>query len=97
MTNKIEKTCKRGHVFYKSSSCPTCPICEKLKAPFIGFLGSLGSPARNALLSNNIDTLQKLSQFSEADILKMHGIGKSTIPKLKLALEAEGLCFSQTN
>jgi hypothetical protein len=93
MAEKIKKTCKYGHTFYKSSDCPTCPTCEKMKEPASGFLGLLGNPARNALLNQGVDTIQKLSAFSEQEVLKMHGLGKASIPILKKALEEQGLSF----
>lgn len=92
---KIKKTCTFGHTFYKSSDCTTCPICEKLKEPASGFLALLSSPARNALLHQGIDTLQKLSEFTEKEILKIHGIGKASLPVFRQALEEQKLYFKQ--
>ena len=94
-TEKIKKTCKFGHTFYKSSDCPTCPTCEKLKEPASGFLALLSNPARNALLHYKIDTIQKLSSYTEKEILKIHGIGKASLPTFKKALEENGLTFKQ--
>lgn len=92
---KIKKTCKLGHTFYKSSDCPTCPTCEKLKEPASGFLALLSNPARNALLHHGIDTIQKLATYTEKEILKIHGIGKASIPTFKQSLEENGLTFNQ--
>lgn len=94
-TKKLKKTCKLGHTFYKSSACPTCPICEKLKEPASGFLALLSNPARNTLLHHGIDTIQKLSEFTEKEILNIHGIGKASIPTLRKSLEEHGLTFKQ--
>ncbi|WP_433747743.1 RNA polymerase alpha subunit C-terminal domain-containing protein [Falsibacillus pallidus] len=91
--NKNLKTCSKGHKFYKNSDCPTCPICEKERKPENGFLALLSAPARRALESNHIVSLQQLSKYSEKEILKFHGIGPSSLPKLKAALEEEGLSF----
>lgn len=93
MPKGTKKTCSKGHTFYKSSDCPTCPVCEKLKEPASGFLGLLSNPARNALLYYNIDTIEKLSTFTEKEILNIHGIGKASIPLLKEALKKQGLTF----
>jgi len=41
----------------------------------------------------SIKTLKQLSKYSENDILKLHGIGKTTIPILKRELEKAGLTF----
>jgi predicted RecB family nuclease len=87
------RTCKNGHTYYKSSDCPTCPICETLKKPKDGFLTTLSAPARRALENNGINSLEELSKYSESEILKLHGMGKTTIPKLRLALEAASLSF----
>jgi DNA-directed RNA polymerase alpha subunit len=92
---KIKKTCKFGHTFYKSSDCPTCPTCEKLKEPASGFLALLSNPARNALLHHGIDTIQKLSNYTEKEIMKIHGIGKASLPTFKKSLEEQGLTFKQ--
>lgn len=89
------KVCENGHEFFKSSDCPTCPKCEEAKKPQNGFLATLSAPARRALENENINSLEKLANFSEKEILKLHGMGKSSIPKLKWALEQIGLRFKQ--
>jgi hypothetical protein len=40
-----------------------------------------------------IANLRQLSKFSEAEVLKLHGMGPSSIPKLQSALKASGLSF----
>ncbi len=92
-TNKTLRTCKNGHQYYKSSDCPACPICEEERKPKDGFLTLLAAPARRALENNGITTLKQLSKYSETEILRFHGMGKSSIPKLKNALEEKGLSF----
>ena len=91
--NKTLRICKQGHRYYKSSDCPTCPVCENAKKPGTGFLSQLSAPARRALESKGIKTLKQLSGFTEKEILALHGMGKSTIPKLKSALKEKGLSF----
>ncbi|MDQ3290549.1 MAG: hypothetical protein M3Q05_04595 [Bacteroidota bacterium] len=59
------------------------------------FLSLLGAPARRALENKGITTLQQLAQFSEAEIFKLHGIGPSSLPKLRQALEEQELSFKQ--
>jgi hypothetical protein len=39
---KRRKGCANGHVFYKSSDCPTCPKCQAARKPADGFPGELG-------------------------------------------------------
>ncbi|HRG02128.1 MAG: RNA polymerase alpha subunit C-terminal domain-containing protein [Bacteroidia bacterium] len=92
---KTLKVCKNGHHYYKSSDCPTCPICEQNRKPKDGFLSILAAPARRALENNGIKTLEQLSKYSEEEILQLHGMGKSSIPKLKNALQEKGLEFKK--
>ena len=87
------KICSHGHQFHKSSSCPVCPVCEKARKPIAGFYANLPAPARRAMESKGITTLEKLSTFSEKEILALHGVGKTTIPRLKTALNHAGLDF----
>ena len=53
----------------------------------------LSKPALRALQNNGIKTLQQLAKHSEAEILKLHGIGKTAIPQLKKILKEKGLSF----
>jgi hypothetical protein len=57
------------------------------------FLELIAAPARRALENNNIHTLKKLSGYSEDVILKFHGMGPGSIPKLRDALKNAGLSF----
>jgi DNA-directed RNA polymerase alpha subunit len=92
-SEKQLRTCSNGHQFYKSSDCPSCPTCEKERKPENGFLSLLSGPARRALESNEITSLQDLATFSEKEILKFHGMGPASLPKLRSALKEEGLSF----
>lgn len=87
------RTCEKGHPFYKSSDCPTCPICEEKRQPKDSFLSFIGAPARRALERENIKTVDDLAKYSEKEILSLHGMGKSTIPKLQKLLTENGLTF----
>ena len=75
--------------------CPTCPSCEKEKRPDSGFLSLLSSPARNALLQQGIDSMEKLAGFTEKDLLRLHGFGKASLPPLRQALFEKGLTFKE--
>lgn len=94
----VWKTCSRGHRFQKSSDCPVCPICwsgyyrEKNKGDFPD---KLSAPALRALLNANITSLSKLSRHSKTEILELHGMGPSSMPKLSAALKKKGLSFKE--
>jgi len=90
---KILKRCTQGHQFYKSSDCPTCPICEEERKPKDNFLSLLAAPARRALENNGITTLEQLSEYTEKEVLNFHGMGKTTLPKLKNWLSENNMTF----
>ncbi|GAB2660044.1 RNA polymerase alpha subunit C-terminal domain-containing protein [Flavihumibacter cheonanensis] len=90
------KKCFNGHSFYKSSDCPTCPVCEAERKPQGGFMSELGAPARRALENAKIDSVRELARYTEKEILQLHGMGPSSLPKLKKALQQEGLNFKTT-
>ena len=87
------RTCAKGHQYFKSSDCPTCPVCEAERRPEHGFLSLLSAPARRALEREEIETLIQLSKYTEGEILKLHGMGPSSIAKLKKVLAAAKLSF----
>lgn len=92
---KSLKVCEKGHQYYKSSDCPSCPTCDKENKPDSGFLSKLSSPARSALVHEGIDTLQKLSKYTEKEILKIHGIGPASLPTMRTSLEEADLSFKE--
>ncbi|GJM81172.1 hypothetical protein HMSSN139_36680 [Paenibacillus sp. HMSSN-139] len=49
--------------------------------------------ARRALEANGVTTLEKLAGLSEQEVLQFHGMGPSSIPKLREALHAKGFRF----
>jgi hypothetical protein len=57
----------------------------------------IAAPAQRALKNASIETLEQLSEYSENEILQFHGMGKSSIPKLKNALSIFGLKFKTTH
>jgi predicted RecB family nuclease len=87
------RVCPKGHRYNKTSDCPTCPVCEAERKAKGGFLSLLSAPARRALENKAITSLEKLSNFSEKEILQLHGMGPGSIPKLNDALKAVGLSF----
>ena len=93
INDKNLRICSKGHAYFKTSDCPTCPACEATRKPAQRFLSMLSAPARRALENKDITTLIKLSKYTEKEILQLHGIGPSSIPKLRSALSAEKLSF----
>lgn len=87
------RTCPKGHTYYKSSDCPACPICEAEARPESGFLSELSAPARRALETEGITDATTLADYSEKEILALHGMGPSTMPKLRAVLAEAGLAF----
>ena len=56
-----------------------------------GFMASISAPAQRALAGKGISTLKQLSKYSASQLLELHGMGPSSIPKIEEALKAEGL------
>jgi hypothetical protein len=60
------------------------------------FLSALGAPARRALENKGITTLATLAKYTESEILQLHGMGPSSIPRLKRLLKDAGPSFKKT-
>jgi len=74
---------------------PTCPVCEEEHKPDTGFFSTLVAPARRAPQNAGIKSFEQLASWTENDLLKLHGIGPTTLPKLKKALKAKGYSFAK--
>jgi len=96
-TSRNLRLCSHGHKYVKTSSCPVCPVCEAERVPKADFLRMVSAPARRALENNAIKTLRELSAWRETDLLMLHGIGPTAIPKLRKALKLKGLYFKKSN
>lgn len=59
------------------------------------FLSRFSAPARRALESHDITTVEKLATFKEKEVLKFHGMGPASLPKLREALQEKGLAFKE--
>lgn len=92
-TAKHLKTCTNGHHFHKSSDCPVCPICESKQQPKEESLTLLSAPARRALATKGISTLQEIANYSEKELLQLHGFGKTSLPILRMLLADADLHF----
>ncbi|WP_306621630.1 DNA-directed RNA polymerase subunit alpha C-terminal domain-containing protein [Chryseobacterium ginsenosidimutans] len=55
--------------------------------------GIIAMPARKALEKEKIDSLEKLSDYSEKEIMELHGFGKNTIEKLKIYMKENHVSF----
>jgi hypothetical protein len=66
-----------------------------MKKPVDEMLSSLVAPARRALENAGIKTPQQLSKYSVAQLLALHGMGPSSIPKLRKVLKSQGLSFKR--
>jgi predicted Fe-Mo cluster-binding NifX family protein len=53
-------------------------------------LPKLGAPAARALAAAGITTLEQVADWSEADLLALHGMGPKALGILKAALAAVG-------
>ena len=56
----------------------------------------VAKPARRALASAGIENLAQLTEISETDLLKLHGMGPKAIRHLREALAEQGLAFAPT-
>jgi len=56
---------------------------------------SIGRPARRALAAAGHTRLTQLTLVSEAELLRLHGVGPRAIRLLREALAAQGLAFAQ--
>lgn len=55
----------------------------------------LYAPARRALVNHGITMIEQLATYTEKEILKLHGMGKASLPALREALKAHGLAFRE--
>lgn len=54
----------------------------------------VAKPAQRALAAAGIENLTQLTQISEAELLKLHGMGPKAIRHLGEALTEQGLAFA---
>ncbi|NOU86118.1 DNA-binding protein [Paenibacillus sp. LMG 31460] len=57
-------------------------------------LPKLSSPARRALSSAGYIRLEQFSKLTEAEILKLHGMGPKALEQIRQALAAKGQSFA---
>lgn len=95
MKQPVKKVCTRGHVFFKSSTCPVCPICEKQNPTPEGFLALISAPARRALEAKGIRSTEQLSRLSERELSSFHGVGPKVMDVLRRFLADNGMSFKE--
>lgn len=54
----------------------------------------VSQPAQRALATAGIENLAQLTAISEAELLKLHGMGPKAIRHLRQALAEQGLTFA---
>ncbi|WP_228414259.1 DNA-directed RNA polymerase subunit alpha C-terminal domain-containing protein [Chryseobacterium sp. CH21] len=57
--------------------------------------GVIAMRARKALEKEKINSLEKLSDYSEKEIMQLHGFGKNTMMKLKNYMKENQMCFKE--
>ncbi|MFD1900626.1 DNA-binding protein [Enterococcus termitis] len=60
-------------------------------------LPKIGKPATNALHTIGVNSLEQVSAFDQATLLKIHGIGPKAIAILEEALAEHNLAFKETS
>ncbi len=53
----------------------------------------LAAPFQRALLNANIYSIQQLAAWKEVDFMKLHGVGKSGVQKLKALMSEHKVTF----
>jgi len=68
---------------------------EKLDQQDSDLPSGLSNPASRALLGSGITRLEQLTRVSEADLLRLHGMGPKGIEQLRQALAGRNLSFAK--
>ena len=61
------------------------------------FPAGLARPARRALAAAGISRLEQLTELSETELIKLHGIGPKALLVIKGAMEDRGLSFAKSD
>jgi hypothetical protein len=56
--------------------------------------GGLASPARRALAGAGYVQLEQFTAVSEAEVLKLHGVGPKAVGQIRRALAERGMSFA---
>jgi hypothetical protein len=55
---------------------------------------AIGQPARRALAAAGIASLAEVAEHTEAELLRLHGVGPRAVSVLRAALAARGSSFA---
>jgi hypothetical protein len=61
-----------------------------------GLPAGLGKPAERALAQAGYVRLEQFEQVSEAELLRLHGVGPKAVRRLREVLDERGLSFRST-
>lgn len=91
------KICINGHSFDKNSSCLVCPKCssEEMNNKYGEEFPAIGAPAFRAINRLGIAKLIDLTNYSEKDLLTLHGFGPKGLKLLKTQLIQKSLSFKK--
>ncbi len=95
MPSKKSETCSRGHPFQKSKETPVCWMCWPGYYSKGDLPKGLSAPALRALLNADITKLNQLAQYTEGEIVELHGMGPKAFGLLKEALKKQGVFFKK--
>ena len=56
----------------------------------------LASPARRALVGAGYVRLEQFTKLSQADLMRLHGMGPKALDQIRRALAAKGLSFADS-
>ncbi|WP_228376378.1 helix-hairpin-helix domain-containing protein [Chryseobacterium sp. JAH] len=73
------------------------PVCNDQHEVSNDFLkGVIAMPARRMLEREKIDSLDKLADYSEEELMQFHGFGKSTVQRLKIYMKDNHFSFKSS-
>ncbi|KMQ68903.1 hypothetical protein ACM39_06355 [Chryseobacterium sp. FH2] len=68
-----------------------CVVNHVMEGDFLR--GVIAMSARRALEKEKINSLEKLSDYSEKEIMELHGFGKNAMEKLKIYMKENQVSF----
>lgn len=68
-----------------------CAVNHVVQGDFLK--GIIAAPARRALEKEKINSLEKLADYSEEEIMQLHGFGRNAMEKLKNYMKENHVSF----